>query len=72
VQIKSVDPISYAVSDIDKVIGVWSRLLAIRTRTFKENGGTDVKGYPWEIRMAFASNALKNQEKLCTPLLKSE
>lgn len=71
-QIKSVDPISFEVSDIDKVIEVWSRLLAIRTRTLRENCGTDMKGYPWEIRMAFAYNALKNQEKLCTPLLKSE
>lgn len=53
-QIKSVDHISYAVNDIDKVVEAWSRLYGIEPWTFKENGGKDAKGRPWKIRMAFA------------------
>ena len=53
-QVKSVDHISYAVNDIDKVIEAWSRLYGIGPWTFKENGGKDGKGRPWKIRMAFA------------------
>jgi methylmalonyl-CoA/ethylmalonyl-CoA epimerase len=53
-QIKSVDHISYAVKDIDKVIEAWSRLYGIGPWTFQENGGKDGKGRPWKIRMAFA------------------
>ena len=53
-KLQSVDHISYAVTDIDKVIEAWSRLYGIGPWTFKENGGTDVKGRPWKIRMAFA------------------
>ena len=53
-KITSVDHISYAVTDIDKVIDAWSTLYGIGPWTFKENGGMDVKGRPWKIRMAFA------------------
>ena len=53
-QVKSIDHISYAVKDIDRVIEAWSRLYGIEPWTFKENGGADVKGRPWKIRMAFA------------------
>jgi hypothetical protein len=53
-QIRSVDHISYAVKDIDKVIASWSRLYGIGPWTFKENSGEDAKGRPWKIRMAFA------------------
>jgi len=51
---KMVDQISYAVKDIDEVIKAWSSLYGIGPWTFKENGGTDAKGRPWKIRMAFA------------------
>ena len=40
--------------DIDEVIKAWSSLYGIGPWTFKENGGTDAKGRPWKIRMAFA------------------
>ena len=53
-QPKMVDHISYAVKDIDKVIEAWSSLYGIGPWTFKENGGTDAKGRPWKIRMAFS------------------
>ncbi len=53
-QPKMVDQISYAVKDIDAVIKAWSSLYDIGPWTFKENGGTDAKGRPWKIRMAFA------------------
>ena len=53
-KLKSVDHISYAVTDIHKVIESWSRLYGIGPWTFMENGGKDVKGRPWKIRMAFA------------------
>ena len=53
-QPKSVDQISYAVKDIDKVVEAWSSLYGIGPWTYKENGGTDAKGRPWKIRMAFA------------------
>ena len=53
-QIKSVDHISYAVNDINKVVEAWSRLYGIGPWTFKENSGTDAKGRPGKIRMAFA------------------
>ncbi|MGA3083835.1 MAG: VOC family protein [Thermodesulfobacteriota bacterium] len=52
-QIKSVDQISYAVQDIDAVIEKWSALYGMGPWTFIENGGTDAKGRPWKIRMAF-------------------
>src|SRR4030042_1546860 len=51
---KSVDHISYAVNDIEKVVEAWSRLYGIGPWTFRENGGVDAKGRPWKIRMAFA------------------
>ncbi len=53
-QPKTVDQISYAVKDIDEVIKAWSSLYGIGPWTFRENGGTDAKGRPWKIRMAFA------------------
>jgi methylmalonyl-CoA/ethylmalonyl-CoA epimerase len=53
-QVTSVDHISYAVTDIDTVVEAWSRLYGIGPWTFMGNGGTDVKGRPWKIRMAFA------------------
>ena len=53
-QPKMVDHISYAVKDIDKVVEAWSRLYGIGPWTCRENGGTDAKGRPWKIRMAFA------------------
>jgi methylmalonyl-CoA/ethylmalonyl-CoA epimerase len=52
-QLKSVDQISYAVQDIDAVIEKWSALYGMGPWTFTENGGTDAKGRPWKIRMAF-------------------
>jgi len=52
-QLKSVDQISYAVQDIDEVIEKWSALYGMGPWTFIENGGTDAKGRPWKIRMAF-------------------
>ena len=51
---KSVDQISYAVKDIDKIVESWSRLYGIGPWTYAENGGVDMKGRPWKIRMAFA------------------
>ena len=53
-QPKTIDHISYAVRDIDKVVEAWSRLYGIGPWTYRENGGLDVKGRPWKIRMAFA------------------
>jgi hypothetical protein len=52
-QLKSVDQISYAVHDIEAVIEKWSALYGMGPWTFSENGGTDAKGRPWKIRMAF-------------------
>ena len=52
-QIKSIDHISYAVTDIDKVTEAWSRLYGLGPWRYMENGGKDVKGRPWKIRMAF-------------------
>lgn len=54
-QIKSLDHVSYAVTDIDKVAESWSRLYGIGPWTYQENGGKDAKGRPWKIRMAFAN-----------------
>src|SRR4030042_4204592 len=53
-KVKSIDHISYAVTDIDKTVEAWSKLYGIAPWTYRENGGTDVKGRPWKIRMAFA------------------
>lgn len=53
-EVKSIDHISYAVSDIDETIEAWSRLYGIGPWTTAENGGVDTKGRPWKIRMAFA------------------
>ena len=51
--LKSVDQVSYAVKDIDKTIDAWSSLYGLGPWTFRENGGTDIKGRPWWIKMAF-------------------
>ncbi len=53
-QPKTIDHISYTVRDIGKVVEAWSRLYGIGPWTYRENGGLDVKGRPWKIRMAFA------------------
>jgi methylmalonyl-CoA/ethylmalonyl-CoA epimerase len=53
-QVKSIDHISYAVTDIDKTVEAWSRLYGIGPWTYRENGGEDAKGRSWKIRMAFA------------------
>jgi methylmalonyl-CoA/ethylmalonyl-CoA epimerase len=53
-KLKSVDQISYAVKDIDKTVEAWSSIYGIGPWTYRENGGTDAKGRPWKIRMAFA------------------
>ncbi|OLS12490.1 MAG: Glyoxalase/Bleomycin resistance protein /Dioxygenase superfamily [Promethearchaeota archaeon CR_4] len=53
-RIRTIDHISYAVTDIDKTIEVWSRLYGLGPWTFQESGGTDIKGRPWKVRMAFA------------------
>lgn len=53
-KINTVDHISYAVADIDKVVEAWSRLFGFGPWRYMENGGKDAKGRPWQIRMAFA------------------
>jgi methylmalonyl-CoA/ethylmalonyl-CoA epimerase len=53
-KISSVDQVSYAVKDIDSAMEKWSELYGIGPWTLRENGGTDAKGRPWKIRMAFA------------------
>jgi methylmalonyl-CoA/ethylmalonyl-CoA epimerase len=53
-KVKSIDHISYAVKDIDQVVEAWSKLYGFGPWTYRENGGMDVKGRPWKIRMAFA------------------
>ncbi len=52
-KVKSIDHISYAVKDIDKTVEAWSRLYGLGPWTYAENGGVDVKGRPWKVRMAF-------------------
>ncbi len=51
---RAIDQVSYVVKDIDKTVEAWSRLYGIGPWTYHENGGLDVKGRPWKIRMAFA------------------
>lgn len=51
--LKSVDQVSYAVKDIDAAVRAWSSIYGMGPWTFQENGGMDVKGRPWKIRMAF-------------------
>jgi methylmalonyl-CoA/ethylmalonyl-CoA epimerase len=53
-KVKSVDHISYAVTDIDKAVEAWSRLYGMGPWTYRDNAGKDTKGRPWRIRMAFA------------------
>ncbi len=57
--LKSVDQISYSVKDIDATIKAWSSIYGMGPWTFRENGGLDVKGRPWKIRMAFARCSFK-------------
>ncbi|OPL15557.1 MAG: hypothetical protein AVO39_07615 [delta proteobacterium MLS_D] len=54
-QVRSIDHISYAVTDIEATVEAWSRLYGMGPWTYQENGGTDAKGRPWKIRMAFTS-----------------
>ena len=56
-KIQSIDHISYAVTDIDKVTEAWSRLYGLGPWRFAESGGKDVKARSWKIRMAFANTA---------------
>ena len=53
-ELKVVNQVSFAVKDIDETIEAWSSMYGIGPWTFTENGGTDAKGRPWRIRMAFA------------------
>lgn len=53
-QLKTVDQISIAVKDIDKVIETWSSMFGIGPWTFRDIGGTDAKGRSWKARLAFA------------------
>ncbi|MDD5723247.1 MAG: VOC family protein [Syntrophales bacterium] len=53
-KVTSVCQISYAVNDIDKTTEAWSRLYGFGPWTFDEMSGTDAKGRPWKIRLAFA------------------
>ena len=52
-KVRSIDHISYAVRDIDSTVEAWSRLYGFGPWTYAENGGVDVKGRPWWVRMAF-------------------
>ncbi len=54
-QLKKVDQIGIVVRDADKVIESWSSLFGIGPWTFQEMGGTDAKGRPWKIKVAFAN-----------------
>ena len=53
-QLKTVDQVSIAVKDIDKVIESWSLMFGIGPWSFTDIGGTDAKGRSWKARMAFA------------------
>jgi methylmalonyl-CoA/ethylmalonyl-CoA epimerase len=53
-KIEAIAQISYAVRDIGKTVEAWSRLYGFGPWTYAENGGLDVKGRPWKIKMAFA------------------
>ena len=53
-ELKSVDQISIAVKDIDKVIESWSEMFGIGPWSFRDIGGTDAKGRTWKARLAFA------------------
>ena len=53
-QLKTVDQVSIAVKDIDKVIESWSSMFGIGPWSFTDIGGTDAKGRSWKARMAFA------------------
>jgi 4-hydroxyphenylpyruvate dioxygenase-like putative hemolysin len=53
INLQSVDQVSYSVKDIDSVVKSWSELYGMGPWTYRENGGLDVKGRPWQIRMAF-------------------
>jgi len=53
-QLKTVDQVSIAVKDIDKVVESWSPMFGIGPWTYTDIGGTDAKGRPWKARLAFA------------------
>ena len=53
-QLNTVDQVSIAVKDIDKVVESWSSMFGIGPWTYTDIGGTDAKGRPWKARLAFA------------------
>ena len=53
-QLSTVDQVSIAVKDIDKVVESWSSMFGIGPWTYTDIGGTDAKGRPWKARLAFA------------------
>jgi len=52
-QLKTVDQIGIVVKDIDKVIESWSSKFGISSWTSRDEEGTDAKGRPWKLRLAF-------------------
>lgn len=53
-QLNTVDQVSIAVKDIDKVAESWSSMFGIGPWTYTDIGGADAKGRPWKARLAFA------------------
>ena len=53
-QLNTVDQVSIAVKDIDKVVESWSSMFGIGPWTYTDIGGADAKGRPWKARLAFA------------------
>ena len=53
-QLKTVDQIGIVVKDADKVMESWSSMFGIGPWTINDFGGTDDKGRPWKVRLAFA------------------
>ena len=51
-QLKTVDQISIAVKDIDKVIETLSSMFGLGPWTFLDLSGTDAKGRSWKARVA--------------------
>ncbi len=52
-QLKTVDQVGVVVKDIDKVIESWSAMFGISRWTCIDNSGTDAKGQPVKLRLAF-------------------
>ena len=53
-KLKTVDQISIAVKEIDKVIESGPSMFGIGPWTFRDLGGSDAKGRPWKAKPAFA------------------